>query len=83
MGEDTCFLNTFEIVEYDEIHLGNSLNVHRQINGLKCGIDTQWNTTQPQKEQNNAICSNMDGTRDSHTKRSKSERERQTPRDII
>ena len=30
-----------------------------------------------QKEQNNAICSNMDGTRDSHTKRSKSQRERQ------
>jgi len=30
-----------------------------------------------QKEQNNAICSNMDGTRDSHTKWSKSERERQ------
>ena len=27
-----------------------------------------WNTTQPQNEQNNAICSNMDGTRDSHTK---------------
>ena len=30
------------------------------------------------KEQNNAICSNMDGTRDSHTKQSISERERQT-----
>ena len=29
------------------------------------------------KEQNNAICSNMDGTRDSHTKWSDSERERQ------
>ena len=28
------------------------------------------------KEQNNAIFSNMDGTRDSHTKRNKSERER-------
>ena len=32
------------------------------------------------KEQNNAICSNMDGTRDSHTKASKSER--QIPCDI-
>ena len=34
------------------------------------------------KEQNNAICSNMDGTRDSHTKWSKSEREKQIPYDI-
>ena len=31
------------------------------------------------KEQNNAICGNMDGTRDSHTK---SEEERQIPYDI-
>ena len=31
------------------------------------------------KEQNNAICNNMDTTGDSCTKRSKSERERQTP----
>ena len=30
----------------------------------------------------NAICSNMDATGDSHTKRSKSERERQIPYDI-
>ena len=34
------------------------------------------------KQQNNAICSNMDGTRDSHTEWSKSERERQIPYDI-
>ena len=34
------------------------------------------------KEQNNAICSNMDGTRDSHPEGSKSERERQIPYDI-
>ena len=34
------------------------------------------------KEQNNAICSNMDGPRDYHTKRSESERERQIPYDI-
>ena len=27
----------------------------------------QWNTTKPLKRQNNAIYSNMDGTRDSHT----------------
>ena len=30
-------------------------------------------------ERNNAICSNMDGPRDDHTKESKSERERQIP----
>ena len=34
------------------------------------------------KKQNNAICSNMDVTRDYHTKWSKSERERQIPHDI-
>ena len=33
-------------------------------------------------ERNNAICSNMVATRDYHTKRSKSERERQIPYDI-
>ena len=31
------------------------------------------------KQQNHAICSNMDGTRDSHTKCSQSERGRQIP----
>ena len=35
-----------------------------------------------QKEQNNAICSNMDATRDYHTKGSKLEKERQIPYDI-
>ena len=34
------------------------------------------------KEWNNAICSNMDATRDYHTKWSKSERDRQIPYDI-
>ena len=34
------------------------------------------------KEWNNAICSNMDGSRDYNTKWSKSERERQIPYDI-
>ena len=34
------------------------------------------------KGQNNAICSNMDGTRNSHTKWSKSEREGQMPYEI-
>ena len=35
------------------------------------------------KEQNNAICSNMDGPRDCHTEWSKSDRERQISYDII
>ena len=35
-----------------------------------------------EKEWNNAICSNMDATKDYHTKRSKSERERQILYDI-
>ena len=34
------------------------------------------------KEQNSAICSTMDGTRDCHPESSKSERERQIPHDI-
>ena len=34
------------------------------------------------KERNNVICSNMDATRDYHTKWSKSEREKQIPYDI-
>ena len=34
------------------------------------------------KELNNAICNNIDATRDYHTKWSKSERERQIPHDI-
>ena len=34
------------------------------------------------KERNNVISNNMDGPRDYHTKRNKSERERQIPYDI-
>ena len=34
------------------------------------------------KEQNNAICSNMDATRDYHTKWNRSEKERQIPCDF-
>ena len=45
-------------------------------------IDTMEYYSVIKKEQNNAICSNMDGPRDYHTKRNKSERERQTPCDI-
>ena len=32
------------------------------------GTYTQWNTLGNKKEQNNAICSNMGATGDSHTK---------------
>ena len=35
----------------------------------------QWNISH-EKEQNNAICSDMDEPRDCHTEQSKSERER-------
>ena len=38
--------------------------------------------TQPWKEEDTPICCNMDGTRDYHTKRSKSQRERHIPYDI-
>ena len=53
------------------------------MNGLRYGMYIQWGTTQPLKKVwNNAICSNMGETRDSHTKWSKSERERQITYDI-
>ena len=42
----------------------------------------RWKRLSIKKEQNNAVCSNMDGTRDSHTEWSKSESERQIPYDI-
>ena len=43
-------------------------------NGILLGHKKEWN---------NAICSNMDGTKDDHTKWSKSERGRQIPYNII
>ena len=46
------------------------------MDGLRrCGTHIQWNTMQPQKD-------NTDATRDSPTKSSKSQRERQIPYDI-
>ena len=63
-------------------------DVHQQMTGLgRCGIYIYTIyicgiLLSHKKEQNNAICSNMDGTRDSHTEWSKSERERQIPYDI-
>ena len=38
-----------------------------------------WTLLSHKKEWNNAICSNMNGTRESHTEWNKSERERQIP----
>ena len=53
------------------------------MTGLRrCGIYHNGILLNHKKEQNNAICTKMDGTRDSHTKWSKSERERQIPYDI-
>ena len=45
-------------------------------------VHIYWNTTQPQKEWNNATCSNMDGPRDYQTKWSNSDREKQISCDI-
>ena len=33
-------------------------------------VDIRWNITQPEKEQHNTVCSNMDGHRDCHTEES-------------
>ena len=44
-----------------------------------CDTYTQWNSTQPLKRKNNVICNNIDATRDSHTKGSKSERASKVP----
>ena len=50
------------------------------MNGLRrCGIYTHGILFSYKNKQNNDIWSNMYGTRDSHTKWSKSERERQIP----
>ena len=48
----------------------------------KIGTYIQWNITQPLKKWNNAICSDMDGPGDYHTKWSRSYRERQISYDI-
>ena len=63
----------------------NDLNAHWEMHGLKrCDAYVHNGILKPQKGQNNAICSNMDGTTDSHTKwrKRERERERQIPYDI-
>ena len=53
------------------------------MNGLRrCDTCTHGILLSHQKEQNNDICSHIDGARNSHIKWSKSERERQIPYDI-
>ena len=62
-----------------ESRQGNNLNVHRQMNGLRrCGNIHNGILLSYKKEQKNDMCSNMDGTRDSHTKRCKSKRKTNT-----
>ena len=45
-------------------------------------IYIHWNTMQPSKNQNLAICNNVDGTRGYYVKRNKSIRERQLSYDL-
>ena len=51
------------------------------MNG-KCGAYIQWNIAQPSREWDKAICSNMNGSRDCHTKWRELDRERQILHDI-
>ena len=54
------------------------------MNGLRrCGNIQKEYYSDIKENKNNAICSNMDGTRYSHTKWNKLERERQIPYDVI
>ena len=53
-----------------------SNNRRKDKENLHESIYTQWDTTQPMKERNNAIRSNMDGPRDYHTKQSQKEKEK-------
>ena len=57
---------------------GNNLNIHQQMNGLRCGTYVQQNPLSHKKEWNKAICSNMNGPRDYHTKWNKSDRKTNT-----
>ena len=48
-------------------------------NGVPISAVQQSDSVRHKKEQNNAICSNMDATRENHTKWRKSARERHLP----
>ena len=57
---------------------------HPQMNGQKrCGTYTQGSITQPQKECNNALCSNMDGPGECHIERHTSDGGAETPSEVL
>ena len=69
-----------EWIQFPVLYSRNSLLIHSKCNGLHLLTPNSphpiYATLPP--SQDNAICSNIDPTRDSHTKCSKSQRERQT-----
>ena len=61
---------------------GNNLSVHWQMHKWRCVYIDNGTLFSQKQEQNSAICCNTNGTRDPHTKWSKSEKRRQIPYDI-
>ena len=61
----------------DVIFLSLSLSLYIYIYIYIYKYIKQWNITKSRKEWSDAICSNMDGPRNYHTRRSKSDGERQ------
>lgn len=55
-------------------------DAHGQLNGYRCGAYTDGGMLLSRRKQNHAVCGNMDGPTDHHTKRSKSG-ERRIPDD--
>ena len=56
--------------------------LHKTWTQPKWHTHTHWILVSHKNEENNAICSKVDGPREDHTKWSKSERERQMPYEI-
>ena len=63
---EVCFCTPCSLKHYLQYpRHGSKANVHRQMNGCRrCGARVQWNITQHKKEQNNAVCSDVDGSED-------------------
>ena len=58
------------------VHINNgTLLSHKKNEIVRGGTSTKWNTIQA-KKMNNDICSNMDATRDFHTKWSQKDRDK-------